>query len=129
MRNSQRRPSGTEAPGPLHGALWENVLVSAYCPGPGPWLPLLSPRNHALRKTTTVTLALLGAPRSTTQSVHQAGPPAAAKRCLQRALFSRAYLVSDTSDFLELISVTDSGPSSSTLSSEPGSQSLLTRRP
>lgn len=26
----------------------------------GPWLLLLSPRNHALRKKTTVTLALLG---------------------------------------------------------------------
>lgn len=119
MRNSLRCP---EAPGPLHEALWENVLVCAYCPQA--LAPLLSPGDHAFRRKTTVTLALPGAPRSTTPSVHQAGPPAAANRYLQRALFSRVYLVSDTSDSLELTSVTDSGPSSPTLSSEPGSQSL-----
>ena len=123
MRNSPRCP---EASGPLHEALWENVLVCAYCPQA--LAPLLSPGDHAFRRKTTVTLALPGAPRSTTPSVHQAGPPAAANWCLQRALFSRVYLVSDTSDSLELTRVTDSGPSSPTLSSEPGSQSLLTRR-
>lgn len=49
MRNSPRCP---EAPGPLHGALWENVLVSAYCPQA--LAPLLSPGDHAFRRKTTV---------------------------------------------------------------------------
>lgn len=73
MRNSPRCP---EASGPLHEALWENVPVCAYCPQA--LAPLLSPGDHAFRRKTTVTLALPGAPRSTTPSVHQAGPPAAA---------------------------------------------------